>query len=207
MANRNGTAYDLTLLCPIIADGDRGQSPVGGLRDYLRRLPRGTESPFCKVTATHLARLSIIDDIYFQGTTAREDHLHSKYLWFNTNFDGDPVSYLDSMFDAMPREIGEIWKCCVGFPGVAAGREKWKHYMFRCQIDTTFFFAAVNDMSVDEMLRGLMLKQEFSVFVAANQGVAAERLQQNFLAFMEDFKKAPTPQRGSVYYQFDGRGE
>ena len=206
MANLNGSAYGLTILCPIVADDEKGASPITDLRDYLRILPRGTKSPFCKVPETHLARLSIIDDVFFEGTIAKEDHLKSKYLWFNTNFDGDVVSYLESMYSNIPAEIEKIWHCCIAFPGIAAGREKWKQYMLKCQVDTTFFFAAVNDMSVEEMLRALMLKQEFSAFVASHQGRGAPQLKKDFIAFMKKFEKAPTPLRGSTFYHFDGQG-
>lgn len=207
MANKNGSTYGLTILSPIKGGHDRNACPVDILRDYLRALPKGTKSPLCKVSPTHLARFSIIDDVFYEGTTAREDHLKSKYLWLNSNFDGELDDYLESMFDNMPDEIEAIWQNCVAFPGIAAGKEKWKQYMFKCQIETTFFFAAVNDMTVDEMLNSLMLKQEFSKFAAGHQGMNAEELQKEFLAFMEKFGKASTPERGSTYYQFKTGGE
>ena len=35
-----------------------------------------------------------MDDVVFVGTPAREEHLKSKYLVFETNFDGDLDAYL-----------------------------------------------------------------------------------------------------------------
>ena len=207
MANKNGSTYGLTILSPIKGGHDRNECPVDILRDYLRALPKGSKSPFCRVQSTHLARFSIIDDVFYEGTSAREDHLKSNYLWLNSNFDGELDDYLESMFDNMSDEIEAIWQNCVAFPGIAAGKEKWKQYMVKCQIETTFFFAAVNDMTVDEMLRSLMLKQEFSKFAAEHQGVKAQDLQRDFLTFVEKFESEPTPPRGSIFYQFKKGGE
>ncbi|PHZ83843.1 hypothetical protein [Paremcibacter congregatus] len=203
MANKNGITYGLTVLCPIRNNMVQGHCGVDLLRDHLRALPQGRKSLFGSVPETHLARLSIMDDVFFEGTVAREDNLKSRYLWFNSNFDGDLCDYLDSMFDHIPQEIEAIWRHCTGFPGIESGREKWKQYIYKCQIKTTFFFAAINDMTVENMLRGLMLKQEFSAFVAEHQGKDAAEIQKEFLAFMETYKAAPTPARGSVTYQFE----
>ena len=207
MPNISGNTYGLTILCPIKSWLTHNPAPEQLLREYIDSMPNGSASPFTRVQSTHFARLSIIDNVVFEGATAREDHLRSQYLWFNSNFDGDLESYLDDMFLQMPTEIEEIWKHCVAFPGLEKGRDEWKRYMIRCQIKTTFFFAAVNDMTVEEMLRALMLQREFSSFAARNQGVPAAELQQNFKAFMAAYREAPTPAPGTIDYKFSRQGE
>ena len=206
MPNVNGSTYGLTVLSPVKIEELAVPSPEQRLRTYLNGLPDGTASPFAKVHATHLARFAIINDTFFEGFPSAKDHLKSRYLMFSSNFDGDLDPYLDQMFDAVPDVIDGIWGHCVGFPGTDAGKDAWRRYLKACQIETTFFFAAVNDMSVEEMLQALMLQQGFARFVIANQGNGPDVVQQNFAAFMDAYRAAATPARGSVEYAFPEGG-
>ena len=94
MPNQNGNVYGLTILSPIINDARWHVSHDCAIRDYLALLPRDHRSPFAKISSTHLARLVVMDDVVFVGTPAREEHLKSRYLVFETNFDGDLDAYL-----------------------------------------------------------------------------------------------------------------
>ena len=42
-----------------------------------------------KVPNTYLARFYILNDVFYQGFPAEEEHLKSKYLVFSSNFHGD----------------------------------------------------------------------------------------------------------------------
>ena len=95
MPNQNGNVYGLTILSPIIDDPEG--DCLARLRDSQisgQLLPRDHRSPFAKISSTHLARLVVMDDVVFVGMPAREEHLKSKYLVFETNFDGDLDTYL-----------------------------------------------------------------------------------------------------------------
>src|SRR5277367_2920269 len=97
MANESGQVYGLTILSPIIEDQRLDIEHATQLRWYLGRLPREHDSPFAKVSSTYLARLVVLDDVVFVGKPACEEHLKSRYLIFETNFDGGLDSYLKRM--------------------------------------------------------------------------------------------------------------
>ena len=105
MPNQNGNVYGLTILSPIINTPDGDVSHDCAIRDYLALLPRDHRSPFAKISSTHLARLVVMDDVVFVGTPAREEHLKSKYLVFETNFDGDLDAYLAVWRATPPDEV------------------------------------------------------------------------------------------------------
>src|SRR5580704_13871504 len=151
MPNKNGTVYGLTILSPIIDDEQATPSHDLQIRKYLATLPTGEQSPFALAPGTHLARLVVMDDVVYVGMPACEESLKSKYLVFESNCDGDMDNYLRGLVAAIPEHLDAIWKHCTGYPGIADVM-KFLAYMKACQIDTSFFFAAVNDKSVTETL-------------------------------------------------------
>ncbi len=188
MANQNGGVYGLTVLSPIFqntkAERKKGEdSPALEIRKYLAQLPTDQDSPFAKVPGTHMCRLVVMDDVVFVGHPAREEHLHSQYLVFESNFDGDLDPYLERMLAQIPKYVDAIWRHCVDFPGVK-DVGKFKEYMKRCQLTTTFYFADVNNKTVQQTQDALRRQQELAEFVEQNQGKAPAELQAAFIKFM-----------------------
>ena len=195
MPNQSGNVYGLTILSPIINGAEGGVSHDCAIRDYLAKLPSGIGSLFAKVSSTHLARLVVMDDVVFVGTPAREEHLQSKYLVFETNFDGDLDTYLTRMAREAPDEEHAVWRHCVGYPGVQ-DPEAFAGYMKQCQIETTFFFADVNNQTVQQTLRALKVQSGLAHFIEANQGKSAGDIQAAFRQFLEKIRHAPEPLAG-----------
>ena len=136
-----------------------------------------------------------MDDVIYVGMPACEEHLNSKYLVFESNCDGDLDSYLGGLADNIPDHLDAIWKHCVGYPG-AANRQAFIDYMKACQLETTFYFAAVNDKSVTDTLRALQTQTAVADFIASHQGVDAATLQREFIQFVADLKSRPVPKTG-----------
>jgi hypothetical protein len=197
MPNKNGSVYGLTVLSPIIDDESATPSHDLQIREYLSRLPTGEESPFSLSPGTHLCRLVVMDDVIYVGAPACEEHLHSKYLIFESNCDGDLESYLRGLAASVPAHLDAIWNHCVGYPG-AANPQAFVDYMKACQIETTFFFAAVNDKSVTETLSALQTQRAVSDFIACHQTMKPEQLQKEFTEFMAVLKAAPIPRPGGM---------
>ena len=185
MANQSGQLYGLTILSPIINNGSRSASQDLALRKHLSSLANGVHSPFARVAGTHFARLVVMNDVVFVGNPSKIDHLGSQYLIFTTDFDGDLDAYLRTMAQSIPAELDQIWKHCVGYPG-AADAGKFADYMKKCQVETTFYFADVNDKTRDQTLKALQVKAELSAFVEENQGRPAAELQRAFQGFDEN---------------------
>jgi hypothetical protein len=175
MANTNGSVYGLTILSPIIDDANATPSHDLQIRAYLAKLSTREGSPFAMAPGTHLARLVVMDDVIYVGMPSCEEHLKSKYLVFESNCDGDLDSYLAGLADNIPSQLDAIWSHCVGYPTRgAADRQAFIAYMKACQIETTFYFAAVNNRSVPATLRALQTQTAVAVLIGAPQGVVAD---------------------------------
>jgi hypothetical protein len=195
MGNVSGTTYGLTILSPIIEDNRLDICHSMELRWYLSQLPRDCRSPFAHLSSTYLARLVVMDDVVFVGLPACEEHLKSRYLVFETNFDGDLDTYLRRMATETGQFVSDVWKHCVGFPGVS-DVGAFIAYMKKCQIETTFFFADVNDSTVEATLHALRTQSALAHFMEKHQGIPGAELQQAFGEFIEKLRKAPPLPRG-----------
>ena len=183
--NTSGHAYGLTLLCPIINSRWKDKSYAEILRASLDELPSDNKSPMAKVPDTYLARFYILNDVFYQGYRANEEHLKSRYLVFSSNFYGDRDTYLEQMWKAAEAEVKHIWQYCVAFADVSTA-EDFVAYCKKCQVDNNLFFNGSTDDSLAEQLKALYLKQEFTRFVYKNQGLSPALLQQNFSAFVQE---------------------
>ncbi len=195
MANRNGQVYGLTILSPIIEDErlDIGHSME--IRWYLGHLARDRQSPFAQVSSTYLARLVVMDDVVYVGAPACEEHLKSRYLVFETNFDGDLDTYLTRMARETPEFVDAVWKHCVGYPGLS-DTAAFVAYMKKCQITTTFFFADVNDRTVQQSLKALQTQSALARFIEKHQGKPPAEMQREFGALIHSMTHALLPLPG-----------
>lgn len=197
MPNQSGSVYGLTVLSPIRYDPDAEVSPSLAIRMYLQGLPRDGRSPFARVSSTHMARLVVMDDVVYVGKPAREEHLQAQYLIFESNFDGDLDTYLKRMASEASEEVDAVWQHCDGYPGLQ-DVNKFVRYMRRCQVETTFYFADVNDKTAQQTLRALQTQSAVAAFIEKNQGKPAEELQKAFVQFLDSLRSAPPPAAGSA---------
>jgi hypothetical protein len=195
MPNKSGHVYGLTILAPIIEDNRIEISHAIALRDYLATLPKDHTSPFARVSSTHLARLVVMDDVVYVGMPACEEHLKSRYLVFETNFDGGLDEYLTRLAKEVPEFVEAVWKHCVGYPGLA-DLTAFIAYMKKCQVETTFFFADVNDHTVQENLKALQVQAALAHFIEKYQGLPADELQRAFGELLRSIETAPAPRAG-----------
>lgn len=194
MANQSGQVYGLTILSPIKEGEQLDVDHATQLRWYLCGLPKDHTSPFAKIDSTYLARLVVLDDVVFVGHPACEEHLKSRYLIFETNFDGNLNTYLTRMAKEVPQIVHEVWQHCVGYPGLDNVAD-FIRYMKQCQVTTTFFFADVNDHTVQQTLKALRTQSALAHFVERTQGESPEQLQKLFATFLThlDATKPPPP--------------
>jgi hypothetical protein len=195
MANVSGKTYGLTILSPILEDNRLDICHSMELRWYLSQLPRDCRSPFAQLSSTYLARLVVMDDVVFVGHPACEEHLKSRYLVFETNFDGDLDTYLRRMATETTEFVNEVWKHCVGFPGTE-NLEAFIAYMKKCQLETTFFFADVNDRTVESTLDALKTQSALAHFLEKHQATPTVELQLAFREFLKRLRHAPPLPRG-----------
>ena len=201
MPNVSGKLYGLTILSPILDDDAAVPSHDLQIRLYLAGLRTDEGSPFALAPGTHLARLAVMDDVIYVGAPACEEHLKSKYLVFESNCDGELDAYLAGLARTVPEALDAIWSHCVGYPG-AGDVAAFIAYMKACQLETTFFFAAINDKTLPEALRALQTQHAVTSFIASHpvsgREFAPERLKAEFLEFCAALKAEPVPAAGSM---------
>lgn len=136
--------------------------------------------------------LSFFSDSARQSALPHKDHLKSNYLVFSSNFYGDLDEYLTGMWNSFAfadergkqRNVQYLWEHCVAFDQVKDCND-FIYYIKRCQLDANLFFNGSTDDSLQEQLKALYLKQEFTKFAVAHQGKKAADVQQAFKRFIE----------------------
>src|SRR5580698_6451378 len=165
------------------------------LRWYLGHLARDHKSPFAQISSTYLARLVVLDDVVYVGAPACEEHLKSRYLVFETNFDGDLDTYLMRMATEAREFVHSVWQHCVGYPGVE-DPHAFAAYMKKCQVNTTFYFVDVNNKTVEQNLKALQVQSALARFIERHQGEEPAVIQKAFGEFLETMRRAPAPAPG-----------
>lgn len=212
-SNISGNAYALTVLSPIKDAYTEDQIAYADLiRDRLQNWNREHNSPMTQVPNTYLCRFFVLDDVYTESLPGadlrsafsdlltvfsskirrsqlpKEDHLKSRYLVFSSNFyagpNGDLDGYLTGMWHAVSDRIRDIWSYCYGFENVNDA-ESFVAYIKKCQLETALFFVGSNDDPLNEQLKALYLKQQFTLFAAEHQGEDAATLRRNFQTFID----------------------
>ena len=197
MGNSSGQAYGLTCLSPIRSGPEQGPSHADHVRAGLAAFATGAGSPLAAVDTTHMARLAVLDDVFYQGHPAAQDHLKSKYLFLSTNFDGDLDSYLELLRTRIPDEVDLVWKHCVGFPGTSDAAA-FRGYFKRCQIGNAIFFADYPEATVPTVLRALDVQRHFVDFITRNQQTAPQDLKGAFDEFIATMDARALPKPGSI---------
>ncbi len=190
MGNSINQAYGLTALLPIRHGAENNESFDKILRDKLQAFSLLETSPLAKVPNTYLSRAFILNDVFYEGAPAIEEHLANKYLVFSSNFHGSLDDYLQGMWEAISGLLQDLLCHCVGFQAVDSAKAFIK-YMKRCQVDNSLFFNGSNDKSLPEQLKALYVKQAFIHFAYQTQHLrmqgeeGAAQLQAAFQRFVE----------------------
>jgi hypothetical protein len=197
MQNSSGQAYGLTVLSPIRNGPDNGPSHADHVRSAVSRLGTGAASPLAEVPGTHMARLAVLDDVFYQSYPASADHLKSKYLFFSSNIDGPLETWLEALRTRIPDDVDRIWRHCVGYPGTQEAAA-FRGYFERCQVNNAIFFADYPDATVADVLRALDTQRAFIDFVVRNQLAGPADLKEAFDEFMDELQSRPAPAPGSI---------
>lgn len=172
--NVSGQAYALTVLTPIRRERE------SELVEVLDGLPSGANSPLAKVKGTHFARWVVIEDVVYQGEGQRRDHLDRGRLLFTSNFDGDLDTYLENLRTGLGAQADAIWANCLGYPG-HADAERFASYLRAHQVESSLFFAAYGDRTVDQVHSSLRTRQRLARFALSAQGRQPAELKRTFL--------------------------
>lgn len=187
----------LTLVCPIKNGAEGEQSYASLTREYLQSLEIHDRSPMAAVPNTFLCRFFILNDVFYEGSPATEDHLQSKYLTFCCNFHGDIDTYLRGFWQHAENAIRKIWRYCVAFEDVKDA-DSFVAYIKKCTLKTTFYFNGSSGAPLAEQLKALYLKQEISQFACDTQGHDPQQLRAAFRHFIG--RTQPTDLEGPTWH-------
>jgi hypothetical protein len=197
MPDKSGQSYAFAAVTPIISGATQGVIHAAELRSVLARLNELKASPFTRVSGTHFARWNVIDDMPQLGFPTDIDHLQSKYLLLEADFDGDRDDWISALVTAMPDVINALYRHCVAYPGVDSLAD-FRNYLVKCQLHTTLDFAPYGTQSLDTVLRALDTQRKFVGFMHATQGRSPLELRAAFTDFMKRLEQTPTPPPGSI---------
>lgn len=190
MGNRFGNAYGLTVLIPIKQGAEHNRSFDKIMRDQIQQWPQQETSPLARVPNTYLARVFLLQDVFYEGAPAVEEHLQNQYLVFSSNFYGDLDTYLTGMWNTINDELKALLKYCYAFDKVKSASD-FVGYIKKCQINNSLFFNGSNDKPLPEQLKALYVKQAFIHFAYLSQqfryqgNAGAICLQKSFKKFIE----------------------
>lgn len=168
MGNRFGNAYGLTVLIPVKHGTENNRAYDKIIRDQLQKWPQHSESPLALVPNTYLARVFLLEDVFYEGAPAIEEHLKSKYLVFTSNFFGDLDTYLYGMWEKISDVLKGLLKHCVAFEKVISAAD-FVSYIKKCKINNSLFFNGSTDKPLPEQLKALYVKQAFIHFAYLTQ--------------------------------------
>ena len=103
-----------------------------------------------------------------------------------------------------PDFVDAVWKHCVGYLGVS-DPVAFVAYMKRCQIKTTFFFADVNDRTVEQTRKALRTQSALAHFIERHQGKTPAEMQHEFGLLLQAMARAPLqPPGGGESHRMPG---
>jgi len=115
MGNRFGNAYGLTVLIPVKQGTENNRAYDKLIRDQIQTWPKHNNSPLALVPNTYLARVFLLQDVFYEGAPAVEEHLKNKYIVFTSNFFGDLDAYLTGMWETINEVLKVLLKHCFAF--------------------------------------------------------------------------------------------
>jgi hypothetical protein len=151
------------------------------LATYLTTLPRGAQSPFRRLSRTHLARWVIIDQIKldFPGAPWPPRPLRMQYLLFTSTFNGGAPGHLEEMRVRVGVEADVLWGHCIGYPG-SRRRAPFHRYFRHNRLPTTLEFAAYQS-TVADIHTALKVRAAHVEFAVLAQRLRHEDLQAAFI--------------------------
>jgi hypothetical protein len=174
-ANRNGVAYSLTVIAPIVAGHEQA------VREHIEALPQGPDSPLARLGALHFSRIQIFGELVYQGPPQKPDRLRESHLVFTSSFDGDLGAYLRAICERLGEDADAWWQHCTGYPGTSepVAFERW---IREHQVDSAMFSVAYPEATVAGVLESLALRERLVEFAASAQGLGDVELRRRFLA-------------------------
>jgi hypothetical protein len=165
--NREGFAALLPL-----RDGEEDD-----VRNTLRAMSQGAQSPFARVPGTHFARVTLVPRL-----RGRDDRTLAGVpfcLFFGAEFDAFAGAYLEMICRSIPGAADELFGACVGYPGAGAPGT-FARWMLEHRVRAGFSVHGNPGATAADVERSLRLRERLIAFAVEARGLAPEELKARF---------------------------
>jgi hypothetical protein len=158
---RNGRAIALTTLSPVVKP--RRLNFWLRVVKYIPPLGR----PLAELSFIHYARWAVLDEVPAPDGSGRRTPLESRYLLFESNYNGGLEEYLDTFTAVIPHRLSRLWGQCYQFnetveraefaEGEAFPAWAFRRYVVNNELRVLHFYAAYPKATVIDVRQALAL--------------------------------------------------
>jgi hypothetical protein len=160
--SRKGYREGLAAMLPVIG----GREDV--VREMLRLIPAGEDSPFARLESTHFARLVFVSAL--RDRRGREVDELPAFLFFSAEFDIPVAGYLEALCTLIPVPVDAIFEHCVSYPG-AADPPAFKAWMSDHRVQAGFSLHGNPRPRVQEVVESLRLRERLIGFAVETRAL------------------------------------
>ncbi|MEA2274745.1 MAG: hypothetical protein QOI98_3453 [Solirubrobacteraceae bacterium] len=172
----------LTVLTPVAAGRTRD------LKEAVKRLPPGAESPVARVVGTHVARFTVVEAL--DDRNLEPDPEPGSFLLFSTDIDGTTAECVERLRTGLGQWADRIWGHCESYPGVRRARP-FGDWLLRHRVPIGFSVAPYAGASVADVRHALSLKRRLVGFALEAPRLEAAELKRAWLREFGDGRSVP----------------
>jgi hypothetical protein len=161
----------LSTLLPVVPGHER---PV---RELVRGIPTGEDSPFARLECTHFARLVLVPA--FPPRDEGELGDPPACLFFSAEFDIPVAGYVEALCTLIPGEADAIFEHCVGYPGTGVP-PAFGAWLSDHRVPAGFSVHGNPEASVDDVLECLRLRDRIIAFAVDTRALDPAALKEQW---------------------------
>jgi hypothetical protein len=157
----NGKAIALTTLSPVVRD--RWLGFWLGVVKYIPPLGR----PLAELSFIHYGRWTVLEAVPARDGSGTRAPLESRYLLFESNYNGGLDEYLDTFTSVIPHRLARLWGCCFQFEetvqradyaeGEAFPAWAFRRYVAANELRVLHFYAAYPEATMIDVRQALAI--------------------------------------------------
>ncbi|MGH9222746.1 MAG: hypothetical protein ACRD2W_02845 [Acidimicrobiales bacterium] len=185
MSNSNGRATAITVFTPIrprLAPFNRLSFAIA------RQIVNPITSKVRRLSFIHFAWWAVVRRIPFNGPPQEPETLHSPYMVFESNFNGEWPDYIDTFGLEIPIRMWSVWGTSFGYPG-ARPTSDFIRYVGVNQFPVDHFYASYPDATTKTVRAAVRLRERVAAFQRETAHVTPEQFQAAYRRLVRDSQR------------------